>query len=82
MPVLRVSFDIHVHVCAVSREFCQLPVIKMVNGQKVTGQKVTIYIFHPGGQKVTGQKVTIYIFGLSLGQKVKMYRKSHSSYLL
>jgi hypothetical protein len=45
----------------------------MVNGQKVTGQKVTkllgqkvtIYIFYPGGQKVTiyicypgGQKVT------------------------
>jgi hypothetical protein len=24
-----------------------------VNGQKVTGQKVTIYIFYPGGQKVT-----------------------------
>jgi hypothetical protein len=31
-------------------------------GQKVTGQKVTIYIFYPGGQKVTGQKVTTYIF--------------------
>ena len=52
----------------------------MVNGQKVTGQKVTklpgqkvtIYIFYPGGQKVTiyicypgGQKVT--------GQKVTTY---------
>jgi hypothetical protein len=33
-----------------------------VNGQKVTGQKVTIYIFYPGGQKVTGQKVITYIF--------------------
>ena len=41
-----------------------------VNGQKVTGQKVTellgqkvtIYIFYPSGQKVTGQKVTTYIF--------------------
>jgi predicted naringenin-chalcone synthase len=31
-------------------------------GQNVTGQKVTIYIFYPGGQKVTGQKVTTYIF--------------------
>ena len=31
-------------------------------GQKVTGQKVTIYIFYPGGQKVTGQNVTTYIF--------------------
>jgi predicted naringenin-chalcone synthase len=30
--------------------------------QKVTGQNVTIYMFHPGGQKVTGQKVTTYIF--------------------
>ena len=36
-------------------------VVKSVNGQKVTGQKVTkllgqkvtIYIFYPGGQKVT-----------------------------
>ena len=33
-----------------------------VNGQKVTGQKVTIYIFYHGGQKVTGQKVITYIF--------------------
>ena len=31
-------------------------------GQKVTGQKVIIYIFYPGGQKVTGQKVITYIF--------------------
>ena len=33
-------------------------VVKSVNGQKVTGQKVTKLL----GQKVTGQKVTIYIF--------------------
>jgi hypothetical protein len=35
-------------------------------GQKVTGQKVTIYIFYPGGQKVTGQNVTTYILVIDI----------------
>ena len=39
-----------------------------VNGQKVTGEKVTKLL----GQKVTGQKVTIYIFYPG-GQKVTIY---------
>jgi hypothetical protein len=43
-------------------------VVKSVNGQKVTGQKVTKLL----GQKVTGQKVTIYIFYPG-GQKVITY---------
>ena len=43
-------------------------VVKSVNGQKVTGQKVTKL----QGQKVTGQKVTIYIFYPG-GQKVTTY---------
>ena len=40
----------------------------MVNGQKVTGQKVTKLL----GQKVTGQKVTMYMFYPG-EQKVTIY---------
>ena len=43
-------------------------VVKSVNGQKVTGQKVTKLL----GQKVTGQNVIIYIFYPG-GQKVTTY---------
>ena len=37
---------------SINSKFNFLYIVFSVNGQKVTGQKVTIYIFYPGGQKV------------------------------